>query len=467
MSEEANSKEKRVSSSSLRRLVIGNHFVDPVDEAPEFHNPYSELNLFLSQKIKNEMRHCSNSKKWSVKLQEELLHKIAPEFEQRFPRYRLGLSALKKTWEKVSYYSAQIQGQEEALTQDGKLNIPFLIKENLRRFSKAKNTCQLHPYHYAHQLALKMSECIAIVDGAHPKVDQLTQAIWSIHRHLIPQLHPEDLKTPYDEYDKIDKLIVRKVLETTARQPRISQIDLSFCLKQFFKRIKEIIRKFSIREIQQLIPSMLSEKTGMVSEEPLLEKLSFPIAELIEAEIARVLIDSPQRSSFEVARLVTEAFEQIHRLKIDCVENDIIESKIQMWAQQSDLLCRWIRLHSEGPLFQLVIKHWKRENFEATAAKIAQEYIEEYPNLIPYTKFILERIWTLFKHLWYTQYRENEASTFDRFLKWHALLLNEQSPELSPEEITSSLKLLCQRMLPLVPFDVDRAFTAIYQKDSK
>src|ERR1700738_4202910 len=75
-----------------------------VDELAEFYDPYSDLNLFLVQKITQEMRHCGNSKKWSLKIQEVLLKKISPEFQKKFPRYRLGVAALKKTWEKIAYY---------------------------------------------------------------------------------------------------------------------------------------------------------------------------------------------------------------------------------------------------------------------------------------------------------------------------------------------------------------------------
>lgn len=453
-------RKKLLTATFPKRFALGGTSIDAVDESPEFHDPYSELNLFLSQKIKQEMRHCSNSKKWSVKLQDELIHKIAPEFEKRFPRYRLGISALKKTWEKVSYYSTQIQDQKEALTQDGKLNIPFLIKENLRSFTKAKNTCQLHPYHYAHQLALKMSECIAIVDGSRPKVDQLTQAIWSIHRHLISELNPEQLKSPYDEYDKLDKLIVKKILEITAKQPRISQVDLVFNLRSAIRRLSELLKGFTNEEIQKLSLALLLEKSGASSQEPTLEKLSFPLAQLIEAEIASALMDRPQKLPSEIAQTVAQNFEQMRDLKI---EDEILESKIQTWAQQGDLLCRWIRLGTDGALFKLLTQKWKRgeTSLESVVSEVANEYVGEYPVLVPYSKVVVERVWTLLKYHWYTQYPQSDASTFDRFLSWHAALLRQQSPELNPEELIASLKLLCQSMLPLVPFDADRAYVAI------
>ena len=60
-----------------------------------------------------------------------------------------------------------------------------------------------------------MSECIAVVDGIRPKLDQLTRTIWSLQRHLIPKLSPEHFKSPYDENEKVDKLIVKAILEIT------------------------------------------------------------------------------------------------------------------------------------------------------------------------------------------------------------------------------------------------------------
>jgi len=108
-------------------------FLSSVDDSPDFHDPFSDLNLFLSQKIMQEMRESGFAKKWCVKIQEELIEKITPEFQKKFPQYRLGISALRKTWEKIAYYSQQIRHQKEAITQDGKLNIHFFIKENLKQ----------------------------------------------------------------------------------------------------------------------------------------------------------------------------------------------------------------------------------------------------------------------------------------------------------------------------------------------
>ncbi|MCI0382035.1 MAG: hypothetical protein L0207_03160 [Chlamydiae bacterium] len=245
--------------------------LDTIDDTPDFHDPYSDLSLFLSKKIKQELCNIQECKKWSIKLQEELINKITPEFRKQFPKYRLGTSAIKRTWERIHFYSHQIQDQKEALTQDGKLNIHFLIKENLKAASKVKHICQLHPYHFAHKLALKMSECIVTIDGIRPKLDHLTHLIWSMQKHLIPQ--PDaDHKSPYDHYDNIDKLIVRCILDTTAKEHSIPQKELAYRIKESLLYLKEFPNFSSTEKATSTIASLLSEKLYFSS--PLNNRLS-------------------------------------------------------------------------------------------------------------------------------------------------------------------------------------------------
>jgi len=238
---------------------IFSEFLSSVDESPEFYDPYSDLNLFLSQKIKQEMQHCGSSKKWSLKLQEDLIFRIAPDFQKKFPQYRLGVSALKKAWEKITYYSQQIQHQKEAITQDGKLNIHFFIKENLKNYITLKGPIHLHPSHFAHQLAMKMSECIATIDGIRPELEQLTKMIWSIQRHLLAG-EVEQYKSPYDEYDKIDSLIVRSILEITAKDPQIGYNELEHKVKNVLLSLHELPSFSSLDHMQCNIAALLAEK---------------------------------------------------------------------------------------------------------------------------------------------------------------------------------------------------------------
>lgn len=186
-----------------------------IDESPELHDPYSELNIFLAQKIKEEITAGGIEKKWSVPIQEKLIEKISPEFKRRFPCYRLGVAALKKIWEKVAYFAAAFENQKEALTAEGKVNIRFLIRENL----KNKQNFSFHPYLLAQQLALKITECLATYDGIRPVLRHITTLIWATQRHLIP---PEQVNTP-DEFDAWDKLILKCMLEALGKNPYLSQ----------------------------------------------------------------------------------------------------------------------------------------------------------------------------------------------------------------------------------------------------
>ncbi len=240
-------------------------FLSSVDESPEFYDPYSDLNLFLSQKIKQEMQHSGCSKKWSLKIQEELIQKITPEFQIKFPQYRLGVAALKKIWEKIAYYSQQIQHQKEAINQDGKLNIHFFIKENLKQYLNRKSSSPLHPFHFAHQLAMKMSECIATVDGIRPKLDHLTKLIWAIQRHLIIGGSPEKHKSPYDEYDKIDRLIVKTILEITANEPQISHTELEHKAKEALHALHDLPSFSSLDSMTANVSALLAEKQYQTS----------------------------------------------------------------------------------------------------------------------------------------------------------------------------------------------------------
>ncbi len=240
-------------------------FISSVDESPDFYDPYSDLNLFLAQKIKQEMQHSGFLSKWSLKIQEELIRKISPEFQNKFPQYRLGVSALKKVWEKIAYYSQQIQHQKEAITQDGKLNIHFFIKENLKQYLNLKTSSPLQPFHYAHQLAMKMSECMATVDGIRPKLDHMTKLIWAIQRHLIKGGSPEKNKSPYDEYDKIDRLIVKTVLEITAKEPQISCSELEEKTKEALHSLHDLPSYSSIDSMTANISALLAEKQYQTS----------------------------------------------------------------------------------------------------------------------------------------------------------------------------------------------------------
>jgi hypothetical protein len=234
--------------SAKKREEAFADLLSAVDESPEFYDPYSDLNLFLSQQIKGELKQCDSSKKWSIKIQEDLLKKIAPLFQKKFPHYRLKLSALKKTWEKVTYYSQQIEHKKEAIAPDGKLNIPFLIKEHLKDYTSMHSPGHLHPSHYAHQMATKMSLCIAAIDGVRPQLDYLTKVIWAVQRHLLTGNGTEQYSSPYDDYDQIDKLIVKTILEIGAKYPQIDHNELKQKVKESLLSLHDLPSLDHIKE---------------------------------------------------------------------------------------------------------------------------------------------------------------------------------------------------------------------------
>lgn len=457
---------RKIQSEGLERRSIqkknlsSRNLLDSLDESPEFHDPYSELNLFLSQKIKREMHHCSNSKKWSTQLQEELICKISPEFQERFPKYRLGVSALKKTWEKVQYFSTQIQGEKEALTQDGKLNLPFFIKENLKNTPKQRHTCHLHPCHYAHQLAVKMSECVAVVDGIRPKLDQLTHTIWSLQRHLISDLAPEHFKSPYDENEKVDKLIVKAILEITAKHPEISQAELAFHVQKRFVQLRSIINAYSSHQITKMLYALLADQTHSTSErmEKTLEKIPYPIAKCLKSEVALLLIDSPHLGAEEVAEEALLFFQKASRALEDLEDGDV-DRKIQTWTIQGDMLQRWVRLNHDSALFKEIEKIKQSRDLAATVSSVHTSFLQQHPHLLPYAKDVEIRIWIFLKYLWYTQGFDEKVSTYDRFIQWHKALLH--PAQFSPPQLIEKIERLCKRILPLMPFSRARAQTIL------
>ncbi len=251
------------SSFSLNRKknnLANQDLLNSVDESPEFHDPYSDLSLFLSNMIKKEMKTIDPSLRWTLQIQEELLLKITPEFQKKFPQYRLGVTAVKKIWKKILFYTQQIQGKKEAIDSEGKLNINFFIKENLRQYFQQKAVSFLTPYQCAYQIASKMSECIATLEGTKPKLDLLTQTIWALQKHLLNISPLKQTKTPYDEFDKIDKLIVKTILEITAKHPHIGLSELEYKTKETLQSLHDLPDFSSTDKVTCNVSAILAEK---------------------------------------------------------------------------------------------------------------------------------------------------------------------------------------------------------------
>ncbi|MGL4539586.1 MAG: hypothetical protein ACRCU0_01225 [Candidatus Rhabdochlamydia sp.] len=200
-------------------------YLIPIDEVPELYHPYSEVNLFLSQKMKQEMQKAP-TKVWSIQLEQYLLEKMTPEFQKKFPQFRISISAIKKTWEKLILYTKQIQNQPDAITEEGKVNIPFLIKQNLKNYLNLKRPNSSVPYHPAYQMASRISEFIAAIDGEEPHLEELTKMIWTAQCHLDYRLNYHI--NPYYEHNQVDELIVKVLLEESAKHPNSTYRQLEY-----------------------------------------------------------------------------------------------------------------------------------------------------------------------------------------------------------------------------------------------
>lgn len=211
--------------------------VYPVDEMEEFQDPFSDLNLFLCKKINEVMHKKGGIKNWNYQIEKDVLQRILPEFKLKFPYYRLGIAALKRTWEKISYYQKKVI-YGEAYHVDGKLNINYLIKENIRSYQQNYKQSPQYYYDQIPTLANNLCECIAILEGKQPNVVRLRRTIWAVVQHLLPPAAVNTLPIE-KELDTLDHFLCKNMLYHIYRNPTLS------C-----EKLKELIRTNCIEIFQ-------------------------------------------------------------------------------------------------------------------------------------------------------------------------------------------------------------------------
>ncbi|QZA58909.1 hypothetical protein [Candidatus Rhabdochlamydia porcellionis] len=232
-------------------------YLIPIDEVPELYHPYSEVSLFLSRRMKQEIQNAP-TKTWSIQLEQYLLKKMTPEFQEKFPQFRISVSAIKKTWEKLVLYTKQIQDQPEAITDEGKVNILFLIKQNLKNHLYLKKPHFSVPYYPAYQMASRISECIAAIDGEEPQLEELTKMIWTTQCQLDPHLNYHI--SPYYEYNQTDEIIVKTILEETAKHPNITHRQLEYNVLMSLRALYTFPLSISEEIIHDYISLLLADK---------------------------------------------------------------------------------------------------------------------------------------------------------------------------------------------------------------
>ena len=317
-----------------------------VNEAPDFHDPFSELSLFLARQVRKKLAMEKSGRSWSAHMQEELLRRILPEFEKRFPKYLLSTSALKRVWEKGSFYLQQLEAQASALRSDGSVDLEVMIRENFRSYESWSTPYSRQPHYYAQHLALKLSECVATLDGIRLDLHQLTTLIWGVQRHLSHSSEIDQLTTPFDEIDSEDQQIVQALLELTAGKWLLAYSELK-------------------QQLQKLLPHL-----------------------------------------------------PLH--------------KIERWALQGEMLCRFIRLSPSHP--------------RLIAAREALEQL--FNGSGPYLTTLPLALATASRLVWYGELFPPTIPTWERWVIWQAAM-----------QPIGNLPLFldrCAHSLPLVPFDEKR-----------
>ncbi len=234
-----------------------------IDEIEEFHDPFSDLSLFLTKKIKKVVASYGNSKNWSKKIQADLLKSILPDFSKAFPAYRLKNTSLKKLFEKVSYNYSKMQNQKDAFSVDGTLNIDYIIKEKLQHISIEELRASKSPYQLAEKHAASISKYIAGIDGEKIDLEKLAKRIWVTQKHLIKGLTPITAKNTDEEYDPLDRMIVQCILEENTSEVLPEKELLQKVTKRLevYGNISSLCTKHRLLSITSVILSVSFFKT--------------------------------------------------------------------------------------------------------------------------------------------------------------------------------------------------------------
>ncbi len=470
----------------------------------ELQDPYSDVSLFLSRKVKQQFQSSCRPKEWSLDFQEKLLESIAPEFQKKFPRHRLGIALLKKTWEKISSFSELLEKEQEAFTIEGKLNLHFLIRENLKMVLAQRKNSSLHPFLLAQQLALKVGESVATFEGARPALHHLTELIWSAEKHLLP------LATlAKTELDVKDRLLLKWMLDCLMQHPDLTHHQLHQDLQnkvQQFQTLKEEPMRWSsalsmhwaslllphccfmqtspagdIDHLRSWIHRFLANATDQTSHEliqdiktahlrdsplislneleilswcclkerlPPLEDLQFMGQLLKEAELH--LIDHPKEHWQAAIAQAVHFFIQAHDISLMATQADW-NRRIAFWSVQGELVLRALHF-PQTPLLQLVLEMVSQNrplNDPSIVPDLREQFLSHYASPLIDPSVVHQKADLLRKYGWYHLLSIPQDSTLDRWI-----LLQEKSVAgLTLETRLKHLISRAQKQLPLLPID--------------
>ncbi len=236
---------------------INKAHLQSIDETEEFHDPFSDLSLFLTKKIKKVVASYGNPKNWSKKIQTDLLKNILPDFSKAFPAYHIKNAALKNLFERVSHNYDKMQNQKDAFSVDGRLNVDYIIKERLQHISLEELSDLQSPYQLAKKHAFTISKYIASTDGEKIDLEKLAQRIWTTQKHLIKGLTPITANNIDTEYGPLDQMIIQCLLEENASEI-LSQKELTQKVYQSLEVYSNISNLCSRHRLLSIISIILS-----------------------------------------------------------------------------------------------------------------------------------------------------------------------------------------------------------------
>ncbi len=448
-----------------------------MDSIASFQDPYSDVSLFLTRKIKQLSEINSATKEWSQGLQKRLVERITPEFEKKFPTHHLGSAVIKRAWEKASRFSLLMHAKKEAIAANGKLNLYFLIRQNLKTVLTQKKSGSFHPYLLAQELAVKVGDSLASFDGERPKLHYLSELIWSmlfhIHGGTKRVLSPQD------------RLITKWVIDCLMIQPDLSHNDLNQALHKKLKlfqgnreNLHSEILKLSVDWAQQLLPTTafyqnhtsekIQELRGWISKQingsiPVEEQIqdiktaalkSKMDISLYDLEILSWSTAPPPVSGPLYEELVHEArfhlchhpyehwktaITQAARFMRKASEITVFGSRsfwkerIELWSLQGELSLKSVEL-PDAPIFHLAKQ-------AGSTIKLREEYLCKYPSALLGPSFVHQIAEMARK---YASYHVDENS-FNTWARLHG--------DLTPEELEAK----AQETFPLIPYEVLRS----------
>lgn len=453
-----------------------------IDLIAPFQDPYSDVSIFLARKIKELSASAESSKNWSVYLQDKLLKKITPEFGKKFPDQRLGPATLKKTWEKVSHLSGLFERQSNALTSDKKLNLHFLIRENLKTVLAQGKNSSFHPFLMAQQIAVKVGETLATYEGVRPELQHLTELTWAALKHRVPPLaEPQKNIT--------DRWVVKWMLDVLMRWPGMGSQELQQAVQEKrklycsgSKEVPSLARQLcknwtttllphtaffqthSTEEMREMQAWVKRRMVGAIDLEQAVQDLKTasldlhaislydleilawscqkevektPLYDEMEQEAKLHLVHHPQKhwkaAIMQAARYVADA-----QKMVTLATSSHWNHRIELWCSQGELVLRSLEMPNTPLLHWVRFLGLKNRSLidPSITSVIREKYLCQYHSPLIEPSYVHQVADLMRKYGWYC-FAPKNVSTFELWARLHA---------------GSCLREKAEKEFPLIPF---------------